>query len=246
MKGMLKMVKPQFIMGIAGLWKNRTELVQEVVSKSEGYVLVGNVIHHKEKEIVFEIDVYDHEPSLGESFLYASGGRFDQDLLSKLEGHTYTVYVVANVQNVQELKEVIEVGNGLLNAGGIALKIETAGVAYSKDEWKELAENKEIFPIYSHVVTLVGDEDGYYSCGMQAFALPDVVINGDIEPEAAADLLNDFNLYNIVEQPKLKKGDTISFTENSPVYQLSYYTDYRYEQEDPFYNPCGLWKLELA
>ncbi|PDM36553.1 endopeptidase, partial [Bacillus cereus] len=93
---------------------------------------------------------------------------------------------------------------------GLALKIETAGVAYSKDEWTELAENKEIFPIYSHVVTLVGDEDGYYSCGMQAFALPDVIIQGEIEPETAGDLLNDFNLYNIVEQPKLKDGDTIS------------------------------------
>ena len=81
---------------------------------------------------------------------------------------------------------------------------------------------------------------------MQAFALPDVIIQGEIEPETAGDLLNDFNLYNIVEQPKLKDGDTISFTENSPVYQLSYYTDYRYEPEDPFYNPCGLWKLELA
>jgi len=239
-------VESQIIIGIPGLWKSRTELVQEIVGKSGGYILAGNVIHHKEKDIVFEIDVYDHDPSLREAFLYASGGRFEEDLLSKLEKHTYTVYIIANVQNMQELKEVIEVGNGVLDAGGLALKIETAGVAYSKDEWTELAENKEIFPIYSHVVTLVGDEDGYYSCGMQAFALPDVIIQGEIEPETAGDLLNDFNLYNIVEQPKLKDGDTISFTENSPVYQLSYYTDYRYEPEDPFYNPCGLWKLELT
>ncbi|MBL2468615.1 endopeptidase, partial [Klebsiella pneumoniae] len=90
---------------------------------------------------------YDHDPSLREAFLYASGGRFEEDLLSKLEKHTYTVYIIANVQNMQELKEVIEVGNGVLDAGGLALKIETAGVAYSKDEWTELAENKEIFPI---------------------------------------------------------------------------------------------------
>ncbi|ARJ25818.1 DUF4261 domain-containing protein [Bacillus mycoides] len=238
-------MESQIIIGVPGLWKSKTELIQEVVSKSN-YILAGNVIHHKERELVFEADVYEQDPSLEEAFLYASGDRFGQDLLSKLEEHTYIVYVVVNVQNMQELKEVIDVGNGLLNAGGLALKIETAGVAYSKDEWQELAENKEIFPIYSHVVTLVGDEDGYYSCGMQAFALPDVIIHGEIEPEVAGDLLNDFNLYNIVEQPKLRNGDTISFTESSPVYRLSFYTDYRYEQEDPFHNPCGLWKLELA
>ncbi len=40
-----------------------------------------------------------------------------EDLLSKLEKHTYTVYIIANVQNMQELKEVIEVGNGVLDAG---------------------------------------------------------------------------------------------------------------------------------
>ena len=36
-------------------------------------------------------------------------------------------------------------GMELLNAGGLALKVETAGVAYSKEEWQELAEDKEIF-----------------------------------------------------------------------------------------------------
>ena len=110
-------MESQIIIGIPGLWKSRTELVQEIVGKSGGYILAGNVIHHKEKDIVFEIDVYDHDPSLREAFLYASGGRFEEDLLSKLEKHTYTVYIIANVQNMQELKEVIEVGNGVLDAG---------------------------------------------------------------------------------------------------------------------------------
>ena len=35
----------------------------------------------------------------------------------------------------------------------------------------------------------------------------------------------------------MKDGDTISFTEDAPVYLLSHYIDKRYEQEDPFYNP---------
>ncbi|MGE7885270.1 DUF4261 domain-containing protein [Bacillus sp. NPDC094077] len=238
------MTEPQIIIGIPGLWKSRTELVQEVVSNSGGYILAGNIINHMDKDISFEIDVYDYDPSLGEAFLYASGGRFDQEWIHKLEEHTHTVYVIANVGDIQSIKEVIDVGMALLNAGGIALKIETVGVVYSKEEWKELADNKEEFPIYSHVVTLVGEEDGYYSCGMQAFALPDVIVHTSMNPEEVANLLNDFNLYNLVEKPKLKDGDTISFTENSPMYKVSYCEDYRYEQDDLFYNPCGLWKLE--
>lgn len=61
-------VESQIIIGIPGLWKNRTELVQEFVSKSMGYILAGNIIHHIEKDIAFEIDVYDHDPSLREAF----------------------------------------------------------------------------------------------------------------------------------------------------------------------------------
>ncbi|WP_020059916.1 DUF4261 domain-containing protein [Bacillus sp. 123MFChir2] len=238
------MTEPQIIIGIPGLWKSRTELVQEVVSKSKGYILAGNIIHHMEKNIGFEIDVYNHDYSLGEAFLYAGGGRFNQELLSRLEEHTHTVYVTAKVSDMQSIKEVIDVGMALLNAGGIALKIETVGLAYSKEEWKQLANNKELFPVYSHVVNLIGDEKGYYSCGMQIFALPDAMVHSSISLEEAADLLNDFNLYYLVEKPKLKDGDTISFTQNSPVYKLSQCNDYRYEQDDPFYNPCGLWKLE--
>ncbi|WP_128856567.1 DUF4261 domain-containing protein [Bacillus sp. CDB3] len=239
-------METQIVIGVPGLWKDRMELIQEVVSKSN-YMLAGNIMHHQEKEIGFEIDVYEQDPSLGEAFFYASGERFDEELRRELEKHTYTVYVIAKVDDTERLQEVIDVGMELLNAGGLALKVETAGVAYSKDEWKELAENKEIFPMYSHLVTLVGDEeDGYYSCGMRAFNLPDVVLDGGIDPEVAVDLLNDFNLHNILEKPNLKDGDTISFTEDSPMYRLSHYIDERYEQEDPFYNPCGLWQLESA
>ncbi|EJQ99843.1 DUF4261 domain-containing protein [Bacillus cereus] len=239
-------METQIVIGVPGLWKDRTELIQEVASKSN-YMLAGNIMHHKEKEIVFEIDVYEQDTSLGEAFFYASGERFDEELLRELEKHTYTVYVIAKVDDTERLQEVIDVGMELLNAGGLALKVETAGVAYSKEEWKELAEDKEIFPMYSHLVTLVGDEEGgYYSCGMQAFNLPDVVLDGGIDPEVAVDLLNDFNLHNIFEKPNLKDGDTISFTEDSPMYRLAHYIDERYEQEDPFYNPCGVWKLESA
>ena len=176
------MMETQIVIGVPGLWKDRTELIQEVVSKSN-YILAGNVMHHKEKEIGFEIDIYEQDPSLREAFFYAGGERFDEELLQELEKHTYIVYVIAKVDDKERLQEVID-RNGTFKCRGLALKVETAGVAYSKEEWQELAENKEIFPMYSHLVTLVGDEeDGYYSCGMQAFNLPDVVLDGGIDPK---------------------------------------------------------------
>ena len=66
------MMETQIVIGVPGLWKDRTELIQEVVSKSS-YILAGNVMHHKEKEIGFEIDIYEQDPSLREAFFYAGG-----------------------------------------------------------------------------------------------------------------------------------------------------------------------------
>ncbi len=74
-------MESQIIIGIPGLWKSRTELVQEIVGKSGGYILAGNVIHHKEKDIVFEIDVYDHDPSLREAFFICKWRSFQKTYL---------------------------------------------------------------------------------------------------------------------------------------------------------------------
>ncbi|EEM51217.1 hypothetical protein CON66_29775 [Bacillus cereus] len=58
MRSGVHMMETQIVIGVPGLWKDRTELIQEVVNKSN-YILAGNVMHHKEKEIGFEIDIYE-------------------------------------------------------------------------------------------------------------------------------------------------------------------------------------------
>ncbi|MGG2027224.1 hypothetical protein AB1282_16115 [Gottfriedia sp. S16(2024)] len=75
------MTESQIIIGIPGIWKNRTELIQTVATKSEGYLMAGNIIHNAQKNIGFQVEVYDHEPNLKESFIYACRDSFQQSLL---------------------------------------------------------------------------------------------------------------------------------------------------------------------
>jgi len=237
------MTEAQVIIGVPGKWQNRTEIIQAVASKSEGYLMAGYIIHNAKKDICFQVEVYEHDPNLREAFSCASRDTFDESLLEEIERHTLTVYVRANVNGFEGLKEVVDVGAALLKAGGLAVKIETSGIAHSKDGWFQLVENKDYFPIYSHFVTLIGDEESYYSCGMKAFGLPDVVIPSSITPEEAADLLNNFNLYNLVEKPTFKNGETFGLGENSPIYRIQSINDFRYEEDDVFFNPFGLLDL---
>lgn len=238
------MSESQIIIGIPGNWKKRTEIIQSVASKSEGYLMAGNIIHNSQKNIGFQVEVYDHDPNLKEAFIYASRDTFQQSLIDDIDQHTNTIYIIADAKGIEDVKEIVDVVVGLLKAGGLAVKIESSGVAYTKEDWYALQLNKDLFPLYSHFVTLIGEDECYFSCGMKAFGLPDVVTPSNIDPEEAADILNNFNLYNIVENPNFNNGETFSVGEDTPVLKITTINDFRYDQEDLFFNPFGLLELK--
>jgi Domain of unknown function (DUF4261) len=242
-KGSVHMSEADVVIGIPGQWKSRTELIQAVATKSEGYLLAGSVIHNGDKDIGFEVDVYEQDPNLKEAFIYAGGDTFEESLLEEIDKHTFTVYVFANKNSLEGVKEIIDVGTALLKAGGLAVKIETTGVAHTIDAWFQLFEDQDAYPIYSHFVTLVGTDDSFYSCGMKAFGLPDVAVPSIIPADEAAELLNDFNLYDLVDRPIFKDGETISMKEDSPRYEVHSNEDFRYEKDDMFFNPYGIYIL---
>lgn len=237
------MENTQIVIGIPGNWKNRTEIIQAIASKSEGYLMAGNIIHNSQKNIGFQVEVYEYDPNLSDAFNYASRESIPKEVLDDLDNHTYTLYVITDVKDIQDVKNVVDLGAGILKAGGIAIKIESSGVAHSKEEWLELQKNPEYFPLYSHFVTLVGKENVYYSCGMQVFGLPDVIIPSNLSPQEAPDLINNFNLYNLVERPSFKDGETFRVGQNTPLMKISIFNDSRYGKDNLFYNPFGLIEL---
>ncbi|MBN3555704.1 DUF4261 domain-containing protein [Fictibacillus nanhaiensis] len=237
------MNEAEVVIGIPGQWKSRTELIQAVASKGEGYLLAGSIIHNGDKNIGFEVEVYEQDSNLKEAFIYAGGNTFAETLLEEIDKHTFIVYVFANKNSLDGLNELIDVGTALLKAGGLAVKIETSGIAHTKEAWFQLFNDQDVFPIYSHFVTLIGDEEIFYSCGMKSFGLPDVAVPSVIPADDAADLLNDFNLYQLVDRSTFKDGETFSLEEDSPRYMIRYIEDNRYEEDDMFFNPYGMFNL---
>ncbi|CAH0230728.1 hypothetical protein SRABI96_02669 [Peribacillus sp. Bi96] len=233
----------QIIIGIPGKWKNRTALIQTLASKGEGYLLAGNIFHNKDKNITFQAEVQDYEPTLKETFSYASKGAFSESLLEEINDHTFTVYIIADISDTGNVTDLIDAGAAILRAGGLAVKIETAGIAHSKMDWLQLHHNPDILSVYAHFVTIIGEEDYYCSFGMKAFGLPDAVTLNTMSPKEAAALLNTFNYYHVGERPLFTNGETFSIQKDAPNYILTGLQDFRYEEDNPFYNPFGLWNL---
>ncbi|MDQ7862244.1 hypothetical protein RCO48_18265 [Peribacillus frigoritolerans] len=117
------------------------------------------------------MEIHDYEPTLKESFSYASKDAFSENALEDINGHTFTVYIIADVSDTGTVIDLIDAGAAILKAGGMAVKIETAGIAHSKEDWQHLHQSPDILSVYAHFVTIIGEEDYYCSFGMKAFGL---------------------------------------------------------------------------
>jgi hypothetical protein len=58
--------------------------------------------------------------------------------------------------------------------------------------------------------------------------------------------MNRFNFWQIAENPTMKSGHTFSLSEDEPTYRLELKGDDRHEEDDPFFNPNGVWTLSAA
>ncbi|HEY1084723.1 MAG TPA: hypothetical protein VGE29_20830, partial [Prosthecobacter sp.] len=130
----------------------------------------------------------------------------------------------------------------LRRAGGLAVKVESSGVAHEWDRWFSLLSGST-FDAYCSAVTLIADSERYYSCGMHHFGLPESSLPRSIEIAAAADLMNRFNIYQIAEHPQLVSGHTFSTASDAPFYRLALSPDSRHDADDLFHNPHGVWDL---
>jgi hypothetical protein len=117
-------------------------------------------------------------------------------------------------------RQMLGVGVALLDAGGMAVKVESSGIAHSGARWRELATSDDPFDHYTAFVTLIGRADCFYSCGMHSFGLPDSAVPRDIDIQEAAQLLNVFNRYLLVQSPALVDGHTFSVAADAPCFRL--------------------------
>ncbi len=94
-------------------------------------------------------------------------------------------------------------------------------------------------------MTLVGDKGTYYSCGMHNLGYRDALVKGKLSANQAAAILQSFLLYTLIEKPTIKDGHTFSESATAPHYRLQSMGCTTYPKGHSFFNPYGMWRLEL-
>jgi hypothetical protein len=236
--------EPDIILGVPGQWPTRSDIVTAIARLSGGLIFAGHVLHDTTTNHSYQLDVYEHDPDLARAFALAGRRSLSDIDLAAIDAHTYTLYVIGTGGSRERAKQLMQVCTRLLQAGGLAVKIETAGVAHSANDWQTFTTDPEPSALYSAYVTLIGTPERFYSCGMHNLGLPDAVVPGRLSANEAAQLLETFLRYLFLEQPNLKTGQTFSSDVQAPRYQLRLTPCTFYAADDPFYNPYGLWMLE--
>jgi hypothetical protein len=232
------------ILGLPGAWPTRSDIIASIARLSDGLLFAGKVLLDTTTNQSYQLDIYEHDPDLVRAFALAGRRSLTETDLAAIEGHTHTLYVIGQGGSVERAKLLMQIGARLLRAGGLAVKVESSGVAHSASDWQTLTAAPELSALYFAYVTLIGDHGRFYSCGMHNLGLPDAIVPGTLLPDDAAQLLEMFLLYLLLEQPKLKNGHTFSTAPQAPRYRLQLAPCTFYEADDPFHNPYGMWVLE--
>ncbi|MBK8465374.1 MAG: DUF4261 domain-containing protein [Chloracidobacterium sp.] len=235
----------EIIVCIPGTWESRTKLIESVIVSTSGdFMFAGMILAHPKGNDHAELEFYDADEQIAEGFAYGGQGKLSDATLDQISQHQSVVYLHFPFGILEQKARLLKFTEVLSKCGGIAVKLETSGVAHEWKRWFELLNSDNLFGTYCATVVLVVDEDFYYSCGMHNFGLADVQISNSFDAPEAADLLNKFSFWQLVDKPILKAGHTFSLTADSPHFRLELSKDKRHSEGDLFYNPNGLWELQ--
>jgi hypothetical protein len=239
-------VETEIVLGIPGPWIDHKEFVQTVVSETEGeYIFAGLVLLHVSDKEHVSAEVNERFPAIRQSFEFSGQGRFTEAELDQIDSHCSIVYLHFPFNVLGERVKIQKFTRLIQKLGGFAVNIESTGLSYTWDEWNARIASDDSMTLYNTFVIPLYDDDHYYTVGMYNFGLPDCQVTSSFTMEEATNTLNQFNIFLLLEEPKMASGHTFSLDEESSRYRLELIKDHRYTPDELFQNPNGLWDLVL-
>ena len=232
------------ILGIPGMWPSLDALVESIPA-SCGYHLDGADLVRQAVQRRFQLELVEHDPALRKSYEHANRLSLSEDDLARIAGHVHTAYLVCPGGTLDAARDAMQAADTLLAAGGFAVKVETSGIAHSARNWHTQTERSRdhVGALYIAYVALIASTGLYFSCGMHNLGLSDATVSGDLSTTVAGNLLRDFLLSLIHQQPGLTEVDVNLSDATGAQYTLTHEPCKTWPSDDPFYNPYGIWRL---
>lgn len=246
-KQVIQIIKPKTVLCIPGNWKNRTEIVTAIAENNlNEFIFAGMILLNLKNNVGFELEICERDDRLKESFKFAGMvNRISEEFLNKVDKHSSIIYLSAETGDLESVKSVADAGNAILKSGGIGIKVETTGKAFTSEHWTELLNNYEETNLYKmFVLDSISDGKGItYSCGMHNLGLKDSIVYNE-EFQESVNLISSFCHYQLIEKPEIMNNQTFSIDAEAPIFVISEEKNQPNKGDELFENPYGMWKLE--
>jgi len=236
---------PRIVLRIPGPWESREALAQAIAASNTDTALSGGILRRHDRSARAEF--VEHEPDLRDAFAQ-TGRLFSETDLAAIAAHRSAVYLIGAGGSLQAGREMMDFADALLRAGGLAVKVETSGVAHRALDWLAQSARKETHTgaLFIAYVAMVASRGAVYSCGMHNLGFPDAILSADLPPQRAGQLLKDFLMYLLHEQPALTDEHTFAVSGDETRFRLAREPRPLFAADDLFHNPYGWWRLTPA
>ncbi len=229
------------VLCIPGPWQDHNAFAT-AMAEAGRYLAAGGVLMDLQSQSAFNYTFESVDKRMAQAFR-AAGPQLSEPLLKQIERHRSVLYLISFELNLAGANALMRAASAVLDAGGLAIKVETAGLAHTPAQWQEFCGTQAEHSAHQAFVVYVSGSTSY-SCGMHNLGLFDAsvaAVNNE-DANAAVELLRNFNWYQITEAPQLEAGMSFATQQSGPFYQLALAAS-RFVPTDPFYNAFGTWQL---
>jgi hypothetical protein len=239
--------RPKTVLCIPGYWNDQSAIITAIAENNMNeYIFAGRILLDLKTNVAFELEICERDNKMKEAYRWAGmGNQISEEFLNEIDKHNYVIYLSAETGDTESAKSIAEAGKSILKSGGLGIKVETTGKAFTKDHWIELLTEFEESNLYQMFVidNLSEGKGKTYSCGMHNLGLRDTIVyNEDFQD--SVNLISIFGNYQLIDKPEINKNETFSVEIGAPIFVISDEINQPNKGVELLENPYGMWKLE--
>lgn len=233
---------PRIELRVPGPWKSPEELVAALAKHSPKYrIAAEDQFTHVPSGRKFGLGVSDHDDEI--AGVFAGTERLSEAQLAEIASHAVKVHLTGPGGSVETARTMMQAATALVRAGGFGVMVDSTAACHGRDDWLALARDKKPGGLYWAYVTVCGDEDELWSCGMHCLGLRDAEMFNPPDREWGGFFLHNFLGYVYQSGNPVLDGEALG-DEDAAMYCIRIVPCTRFSSDTPFYNPYGIMRLE--
>ncbi len=235
-------VPPRIELRVPGPSKAPEELVAALAKHSPKYRIEGeDQFIHLPTGRKFNLGVTDHDDEIADVF--AGSQRLSKVQLAEIAAHKVKVHLTGPGGSIETARAIMRAATALVRAGGLGVMIDSSAACHGRDDWLTLAKDKQPGGLYWGYVTVCGDDEELWSCGMHCLGLRDVEMFAPPDREWGGFFLHNFLGYVYQSGNLVLDGEALGDDE-AAMYRVRIVPCTRFASDTPFHNPYGIMRLE--